>query len=494
MSQEANRNQIKKRFAELIEPERVVNQPESMKQYTKDYSFSSGVDPLLAAFPGSLEDVQAIVKLANEEKIPLIPISSGPPHFRGDTIPEKAGIIVNFSRMKRIIKIDSVNRSVWIEPGVTFGELMPEIKKHGLKLDTPFLPRSSKSVVTSRLEREPVIMPKYQYDYIDPLLTLEVVYGKGELFRTGSASGPGSLDTLKSDKVNPWGPGSIDYFRFISGAQGTMGLVTWALTKTEVLPTIQKLYFFPFDDVKKMTDLINQLLRKRVVDECLALNNINLATILAKDISDEYNELKKNLPPWTLMVCISGYKWRPEERIDIMETYLNEISENLEVKSSLTLDGAEGKEKMIFELLSNPWLKEPYWKLRPKGACHDIYFLSPLSKMHEFINIMNNVLAKNNHSEDDIGCYIQPMVQGRGCHCEFNLFCDESDANERDKTRQLFMDGSETLMKNGAFFSRPYGPWADMVYDKNGQEVIALKKLKDIFDPNNVLNPGKLCF
>ena len=53
---------------------------------------------------------------------------------------------------------------------------------------------------------------------------------------------------------------------------------------------------------------------------------------------------------------------------------------------------------------------------------------------------------------------------------------------------------SEELIRQGAFFSRPYGIWADMVYSRDAQTTIVLKKVKEYFDPNNVLNPGKLCF
>jgi FAD/FMN-containing dehydrogenase len=56
------------------------------------------------------------------------------------------------------------------------------------------------------------------------------------------------------------------------------------------------------------------------------------------------------------------------------------------------------------------------------------------------------------------------------------------------------MNASETLKKNGAFFSRPYGSWADMVYDEYTEGVKVLRKLKGVFDPNNILNPGKLCY
>lgn len=485
---------FKEALARIVKPANIISDNAILEKYSRDRSFVAGSRPLLLVYPESKDEVKGIVGLANESKMPLVPVSSGYPRFHGDTVPGQSGIIVDFSRMKRIIKIDAVSRCAMVEPGVTYGELIPEVRKQGLKLDIPLLPRASKSVVTSRLEREPVLIPKYQYDYVDPLLTLEVIYGTGDEFRTGSASGPGDLEHLKSDKVNPWGPGSVDYYRFLSGAQGTMGLVTWAMVKTEVLPSIQKLYFIPVADAGECTALMISLLRKRVVDECLALNNVNLAAIVAENWPDDYHELKSHLPPLTVMACVAGYQRRPEERVSIMENYLLDICKDLKLRPQASLPSAEGKEKTILELLSNPWLKEPYWKLRYKGSCHDIFFLAPLSKAAEFVRLMKGTAAKYRYRYDDLGYYIQPMVQGRGCHCEFNLPCDESDAKEVSKVKRLFLDASETLIKNGAFFSRPYGPWSDMVYRRDAEGVAVLRKLKIIFDPNNILNPGKLCF
>jgi FAD/FMN-containing dehydrogenase len=482
------------RLAAVVNPENIVDDPSVLAGYSRDGSFAPGGSPQLLVYPESKEEVQGIVRLANESRMPLVPASSGPPRFHGGTVPSRGGVIVDFGKMKRIMKIDPANRYIMVEPGVTYGELIPELKKQGLKLMTPLLPRASKSVVTSRLEREPTLVPKYQYDYVDPLLTLEVIYGTGAEFRTGSASGPGSLETLKADKVNPWGPGTVDYFRFLSGAQGTMGLVTWAVTKAEVLPALQKLYFIPVEDIRKLTAPMNMLLRRRVVDECLALNNVNLAAILAEDWPGDYDELKANLPSWTIMVCVAGYQRRPEERASIMEKYLFEICTDLGLRPRTILPGAEGKEKAILELLSSSWNKEPYWKLRYKGSCHDIFFLALLSQAPGFIELMKGVAANYHYPSDDIGCYLQPMVQGRGCHCEFNLPGDESNVEEMTEVRRLFDDASETLMKNGAFFSRPYGSWADMVYSRDAEGVTALRKLKGIFDPTNILNPGKLCF
>jgi hypothetical protein len=320
------------------------------------------------------------------------------------------------------------------------------------------------------------------------------VYGNGEDFRTGSAAGPGSLDTLKADKVNPWGPGSVDYFRLVSAAQGTLGLVSWAITKVEVLPSIHQLYFIPVKEAKTATDVMNQLLRRRVADECLALNNVNLAAILAENWPGDFIELKNKLPPWMVLVCISGYRLRPEERIDIQKQYLMEICQNLGIKATTGLCGAEGREADMLELLTNPWLKEPYWKLRNKGGCQDIFFLSALSQASGFSKVMQQLAQQYGYAQENIGGYIQPVVQGRGCHCEFNLFYDKADQTKKAEVQRLWIDASKTLMQQGAFFSRPYGVWADMVYSDNALEVASLKKLKKIFDPHNILNPGKLCF
>jgi hypothetical protein len=485
---------LKNRLQTILKPEQISDRMETIEHYSHDDSFQPKNSPALVVFPGTKEEVQAIVKMAGETRTPLVPVSSGPPHFRGDTVPENGGIIVDFSRMNKIRKIDPASRYAWLEPGVTFGELVPELKKQDMKLVMPLLPRGNKSVAASRLEREPVTIPKYQYDYLDPLLTLEVIFGMGEEFRTGSASGPGTLETLKADKVNPWGPGGVDYWRFISGAQGTMGLVTWTMTKLEVLPVMQKLFLVTGKDLKAMAEVMNQLLRKRVADECLVLNNVNLAAILSKNRPDDFKKLKKDLPPWTLIIVLAGFKRRPEERISVMEKYLKEICKGVGVNPVTALPGAPGKESDILKLLSGPWQGDKYWKLLPKGACEDLFFLSMLSQAPDFTAAAQKIAVKHRYPADEMGIYIQPMVQGRGCHCEFNLFYDPSRVTEADNVKKMLTAAPAELINSGAFFSRPYGPVASAVYANCPDQVEALKKLKNIFDPLNIFNPGKLCY
>ena len=173
----------------------VLDDPETLKAYSRDESFVLPIKPWLCVKPKNVDEVQAIVKWANQTETPLVPVSSGPPRFHGDTVPSATGaVIVDLSRMKRIIKIDRRNRIAHIEPGVTYPQLQPELAREGLRLTTPLVPRANKSVVASLLEREPTLIPRHQWAALDPLRCTEVVWGDGQKFVTGDAGNWPSLE------------------------------------------------------------------------------------------------------------------------------------------------------------------------------------------------------------------------------------------------------------------------------------------------------------
>jgi FAD/FMN-containing dehydrogenase len=72
--------------------------------------------------------------------------------------------------------------------------------------------------------------------------------------------------------------------------------------------------------------------------------------------------------------------------------------------------------------------------------------------------------------------------------------CDPDDAEDRKRADMTFEAVSRALCRDGAFFYRIYGPWADMVYSRTGGLFRTLKRIKHILDPNNIMNPGKLGF
>lgn len=479
---------LKKQFGgDLVSEDSLV-----LAAYAGDRSAPVGKPPALAVFPESTDQVRGIVTSAFKARAPLVPVSSLPPRSRTDTVRSGETAIVDFSRMRKILKIDPVKRFVRIEPGVTYGDLLPELRKQGLRINAPLAPRPGKSVLTSRLERVPMLIPKYQYDYVDPLLTLEIVYGTGDVFRTGSASGPGTPETLNADMVAPWGPGVVDFFRLVTGAQGSMGFVTWATLKAEVLPRAQKLFYIPIEDETSLSGPMNALLFKRVPDECLALSDTAFASLLAAHRLGEANELRTRLPKWTVIAVVAGYERYPEERVAIQERYLREICREQGVEPIEALPGLDLDARQVLAILSGTCPREDGWS----GGAHsrNIFFLSPMSKIGDFVGRMTELAARAEFPAERLGGYVQPMVQGRGCHIEFSLSFDPDNREEAGRADALFREASEDLLRLGAFFSRPYGVWADLVYRQDPGEVVALRKLKEIFDPANILNPGTLCF
>jgi FAD/FMN-containing dehydrogenase len=487
-------DQNESRLKEIVGNAGVFDHPELGESFSLDHMLIHPNKPSLLVKPRDVDEVQKIVLWANETLTPLVPLSSGEPHFHGDTIPTASeSVIVDLSGMKRILKINRRNRLALIEPGVTYGQLLPELRKEGLRIAMPLLPRANKSVLTSLLEREPVMSPKYQWNLLEPLRSLEIVWGNGDKFWSGSGVYRGEKDEdweLGLVPVQGPGPGQLDFYKFVSAAQGSMGIVTWASVKCEVYPDLHKLFFVPNRKLDPLIEFMYKLLRFRFGDELFIVNNACLAHMIANE-PNEISSLKNSLPPWTAVVGISGGQILPDERVEAQEDDIQDLAQQFGLKMAPAIEGCRARD--LLELIRRP-STEPYWKLRYKGGSEEIFFLTTLDKIPGFVTTMYSAATEHQYPIQHIGVYLQPVHQGVGCHCEFILPFDRENQIEVLKTDALFRDASHRLFEQKAYFSRPYGIWADWVYNADARTMIVTRKMKEIFDPNHVMNPGKLCF
>jgi hypothetical protein len=477
----------------IVGSDHVLKDPGNLEAFSGDLSFVPKVRPGCVVRPENNQQVKKIVEWANEILTPLVPVSSGPPHFRGDTVPSVGGsVIVDLSRMKRIIRIDPRNRVAMIEPGVTFTELQTELNKVGLCAYMPLCSRRSKSVIGSMLEREPITMPAHHWDSTDPMLCAEIIFGTGDILRGGEAAGPDTIEEqweIGKAQMTPMGLSQFNEHRLISGAQGTIGIVTWSTLKCRLMSKLNRTLFISSENIEPLIDLSYRLMRIRLGDHCFILNDLNLACLLA-GTTQEINELKPNLAPWALIVSFEGYGELPEEKVKYQEADFMDLSRSCQLEPLDTISGINTEALSV--LLSSP-SDEPYWKLRYKGGCYDIFFLTTFDKAPEFVSATSALVRSQHSPTEDIGVYIQPIVQGTSCHIEFNLYTDPSKQDELSSTKWLVCEGSRDLAKKGGFFSRPYGTWVDFAYGGASETVIMQRKVKKIFDPNGILNPAKLC-
>lgn len=483
--------EILKALIEIVGEGNSSDDPKMRESFTRNCGVGSSSLPNYVVQPKDKEEIQKILRLANKTYIPVIPMSSGI-HFNGTSRVTQGGIALDLRRMNKILNIDERNRVVRFEPGVTWSQLQNELQKHDLMALNPLAPHPLKSALTSMLEREPMLVPKFEYG--DPIFALEEIFPSGELFRTGSACVTGFPDSA-ADGVNAQGPG-IDWVRLVQGAQGTMGVVTWLNVKTEVKSKVNKTFFIPFEDIKDTVEPIYQIQFSMIGQECLLINDFNLAAILADHWAKDFPQLKGKLSPWTLVLVLAGGKRRPEERIDYEEDALRKIKSKLSINKLLnSISGYPSIEEKVPEVLRNASPEgKTYWKFGHKGSCQDIYFHTVINRIPEFTKVIYELAKKYDYPEDEIGFYIQPLERARACHYECNFFYDPADTKAVNTISSLVIELTETLVDIGAFFTRPYGPAQDIVYDRATSYTSALKKVKKWLDPNDILSPGRLCF
>lgn len=486
----------KSRLEAILSDERVYDDPATLEQFSGDQSFVPRRRPDYVVYPETVEEVQQVVQLANETDMPVIPLSSGL-NLHGAAVPDHGGILVNLSRMNTIVMMDEKNLFVMIEPGVTYEQLQDYLVKRGYRIMIPFGVPPKRSVLTSYLERDPVLAaPSFEYgNYL--IMDTEIVLPTGELFKTGIWS--------TSDKPGgPMGPVRTVLFRLWTGAQGTLGIMTKMCVHIHRLINEHKVFFIAFDHLSDAIEPLKGIQRQEIGLECFLINAFNLAALTNQDWgipssfpsqkqpSASFAAMKEALPPWTLVICLQGAPRHPAEKIAYEEEALRELCERLNVNLRQSISQCPGLERTIADEILHPW--GVLRKFNYRGSVHDLNFLSPLKKVPEMESTIMKVCSSKHYDCGSIGGYLLPVERGRGIHCEFDLHCDMANHEERERVKDIWLTSSEFLLNRGAYFSRPYGPWAEMVYRRSGNYTKTLQDIKAEVDPKSIMNPGKLCF
>jgi 4-cresol dehydrogenase (hydroxylating) len=314
-------------FEQVVGEDWVFSSPEDTALYRDAYSpFWDEEEERLASAavaPDSVEQVQAVVRIADRYRIPLYAISTGRNLAYGGAAPALSGcVVLDLKRMNRVLEVSEKNAYALVEPGVSYFDLYRYIQDRGLKvwIDVP-LPGWG-SVTGNALDHGAGVTS--MRDHFSAQCGMEVVLANGEVLRTGMGALPGAA-TWQQFKygIGPYIDGLFSQSNF--GIVTKMGI--WLLPEPEAVRSL-RVIASRHDDVIPMVEILSNLYYSGVVDSHVSLvspvlngpRDAELVELRARAATaaewDQYAE-RKNLPFWNLRLTFYG----PQKLVDARWEY-----------------------------------------------------------------------------------------------------------------------------------------------------------------------------
>ncbi|MBU1487325.1 FAD-binding protein [bacterium] len=420
--------------------------------------------PDCVVFPETTEEVSSILRLANLEKIPVVPRGGGS-GLSGGALPVKGGILLVLTRMDRILEIDQENMTATVEPGVILLDLKKAVEKFGL-----FYPPDPNSLDISTLGGNiaenaggpQTVKYGVTRDYV---LGLKVVLPIGEVVNTG----------VKTRK----GVAGYDLTRLIIGSEGTLGVVTKATLRLIPKPQAIRTMIALFAHFNQVLSAISRIMASSSpsVLEFLDAKAVRLVrNYLKKGLSFEcdYLLVESSEDAAFLLIEVDGAKEVVERQaVDIVAI----LREN---KGEVKVAGTETQREKVWLIRRS--VKNSILSIYKDDVSEDI--VVPVSKIPEAIRRFRDVEAELSVKVLNYGHF------GDG-NIHTHVFGPDPakvhKAIERIFEISLSLGGSITGEHGVGLTKAHYLPW-----EIGEEQMRLLRRIKKAFDPNNILNPGKM--
>ncbi len=263
---------LKREFASMVGLEFAHDDPASLWIYSRDASPLPPSAPDLVLRPDGTEQVAAVLRLANERRIPVYPRSSGS-NLWGGSIPTRGGIVLDLGRMNRVLSIDPELFSCTVQPAVSFARLTGELANYGEGYYNLVSPEGAYSscIGGSFMAHGDGIGSGLWGTQGDAVIGCKVVLPTGEVVTTGSAANPAAVETAG---------GSGQFFRYsfahdltglFCGSEGTLGVLVEATTRIERLPEKYGFAAFNLPSVGAACDVLYEARLARIPANFAAL-------------------------------------------------------------------------------------------------------------------------------------------------------------------------------------------------------------------------------
>jgi glycolate oxidase len=447
-----------KALAELI-PGRVSTEPEDLLCYGFD---ASGLEaaPSAVVWPQDVADVVKIVTFASSRNLPLIPRGAGS-GMTGGAVPSKGAIILSLERMNRILEIDRENMTALVEPGVINGRLQQELERY--KLFYPPDPASMNFCTIGGNVAENSGGPRaLKYGVTrDYVMGLEAVLPDGRVIHTGVKTAKGVV--------------GYDLTRLLVGSEGTLAVITKIRLRVLPLPDEVVTLMALFGDVEKSGETVRLILGQGIIPRTLEFLDSG-----AVHAVEQYRPV--GFPHGAAALLLIELDGHPQAIAKEAER-ITEICRKLQGEVIMAEDEAA---------------REKIWEAR-RAVSPALYHLKP-AKISEDIVVPRNripqMLGVLKRLGGDSGITIINFGHAGDGNIHVNLMIDRNDKIEYEKAQKLVAEIFRATLDFGGTISGEHGigltKAAYISMEIPPAELELMKKIKRVFDPKNILNPGKI--
>ncbi len=452
-------------FKQIVGEKFVFTDEESLANYAHDETENLHYLPEIVVKPRAVEEISAILKICNDAKIPVTPRGAGT-GLSGGALPHLGGLLLSTERMNEILEIDERNLQITTEPGVITEVLQNAVKEKGLFY--PPDPASRGSCFIGGNISENSGGPKaVKYGVVkDYVLNLQIVLPTGEIIWTGA-------NVLKNST-------GYNLTQLIVGSEGTLAIVTKIVLRLIPLPKYDLLMLVPFRKLEQAGEAVSKIFQAGFVPSAMELVEINALKIVNAFVGNNTIPITEDTEAHLLIEVDGNNK-------EVLMTEMETISENL-----LQFDIGE------IYFAEDAQQKEELWKLRRRVA--EAVKLSGYS-IEEDTVVPRAALPALIRGVKELGIHFDFIVVCYGHAGDGNLHIrinKEGVKNSQQSPemiqwlRALF----QLVKKLGGTISGEHGigliqkSYMDIVFEEKQLEL--MRKIKTVFDPNNILNAGKI--
>jgi glycolate oxidase len=448
-----------RKLEKLLGKEWVTSSPEDLLCYSFDATGEEYM-PQAVVFPQTHKEVAAILRLAWEEGTPVIPRGAGS-GFTGGTLPVRGGVVVSTERMNRILEVDEKNLTALVEPGTVTEDLQKEVEKLGL-----FYPPDPASLsfctlggnVAENAGGPRAVKYGVTRDYV---LGLEAVLPDGETINTGRK--------VVKDVVG------YDLTRLLVGSEGTLAFFTKILLRLLPLPPAKETLLASFPSREQAGEAVSAVIRSRIVPTAMEFMDRGALDAVQRyagvDVAPEAAAV--------LLIEVDGQTGEVSQLLDRVAQMCQKHGGEIQVAR----DDARARE---------------LWRAR-RAISPSLVHIAP-TKINEDIVVPRSELPKALARLEKLeGKYALPIVcfghAGDG-NIHVNIMTDRKDPERWEKAQSAVMDVFRMAVELGGTLSGEHGVGitkAPHLHLEIAPPVMELfKGIKKVFDPRNILNPGKM--